>query len=472
MPKETTQPGNQLNTNKSAFPPLNTAEQGEFWVVGIDFAEKFEEPEYDADTIRKYRRNVYLRKFIEQQHSLLFGEPYILDVFDPDGEPNDEVATDIRAMCERKEVRLWTKMQRAYPDICCYGIAPFNQPWEKEEDGFWRLKKLNHLPAYTFRNAPTDLDEEYYTFSPLLPGIVQLAKSKEIRFYQTKANGDVELVKGVEALRDPTADSFVGDPLYLPLYPILSHLNFSWKAQMQLVNRWGAGGQMLVWVKNPEQDDIEYAEDFLRSYGKDMGQRLRDNMTVQFLPDSGSSSALDTIEMLHELMTSFFSPADMIRRDGSIIGGSSASEFELLINFAKRQHGILTTGTEDIINQYFPANGFEEGWHAKLYIPVISVEKAELWLKQAEAGDKMGVMLQNEIRDRLELEELDEEGKAQLAEERKGRQPAPEQDTAKMQGVAALMSAYPLHPEKGLKTYKKFVQRNLTDYDDEEEYGN
>ena len=81
--------------------------------------------------------------------------------------------------------------------------------------------------------------------------------------------------------------------------------------------------------------------------------------------------------------------------------------------------------------------------------------------QQALAGDKMGVLLDNEKRDLLERDELDEEGLAQLAAERATRPVQPEQ-VNEMQGIAALMAATPLNPEKGIKTYRKYKTKQIS----------
>lgn len=437
-----------------------TEEKGETWLVSADNAEQYTEPVIDADLIRKYRRNIYLRKFLEQQHSLLFGEQYTIDVFDPEGEPDTELAKHIKVMLDAKGVRLWHNMQRAYPDIAFYGIAVFNPVWEQVGTE-WQLKKLKPLPAYTFRTGST-YEGTCYVFSDILPGIIQTDKG-EIKYYQEQADGTLDELTNVSVVRNPTDDSYVGDPLYSPLYPILNLMNFSWKAQMQWVNRWGAGGNLLIKVTNATGDDIDYAQDLLRNYGKNTGWTLRDNMEPIMLGDANNAAtALDTIGVLHKLMISYFSPADMLRNtNGNQLGGSTKSEMELLINYVRRQHDILTTGFEDMIDEYFPANGYEEGWHVKIYIPTISIEKAEIWLQQALAGDKMGVLLDNEKRDLLERDELDDEGLAQLAAERSTRPVQPEQ-VNEMQGIAALMAATPLNPEKGIKTYRKYKTKQIS----------
>ena len=60
-----------------------------------------------------------------------------------------------------------------------------------------------------------------------------------------------------------------------------------------------------------------------------------------------------------------------------------------------------------------------------------------------------------------ERDDLDDEGLAQLAAERATRPVQPEQ-VNEMQGIAALMAATPLNPEKGIKTYRKYKTKQIS----------
>jgi hypothetical protein len=297
-------------------------------------------------------------------------------------------------------------------------------PYGKGKVTEYRLTKLRHLPSESFATAPYGRMNIY---SEILQGVTISPETGAVEYYQTLENALDRMPESgaftsaamlqkklthVFTVIDPASGELAGAPIIEPIIPFLAMLDFTWQAQMQKVNRIGAPILFLE-ITDPSGDDIEYGQRFLANWGKQSGMQIRPNMKL-IIPDlKDSSTAIDTINVLSRMIVDYFSPSSLISKDGTLIGGSSAGEQELLVSYIRSTHTWIIESFEQLIQTYLEANLFE-GYTAKLYIPSPSVDKAEIWMKQALTLGRLvdsGVTVAhpNEFRDLLEMKELSPE---------------------------------------------------------------
>jgi len=388
-------------------------EEGVVWVSSTSVY--YESPEITADKIRDYSRNIYGADLTQKLRSILFTEKYSIEVFGPNGEPDEALAKRLTLMFDQQNVRFWPKMQMAWIDTAWWGAALFNPVWEWIGNEYW-LTKLRRLPPESFTIAPTEIQ---YIYSHILQGITLNEKGEAV-FYQTDATIDAGVPKplsNVFMLTDPSTGELAGRPNFLPLIPIIGMLDFCWQAQMQKINRVGSP-PILIKVVNPQGDDVDYAQKFLNNWGKDTQMQLRQNMETVDLKLVDNDAALATIDALWGIINRYGSPTSLISQgeDRTLIGGSNQAELELMMAYIRGIHSWLCEGFERLLQTYLDANGYV-GYTVRIYLPTPSTDKAEIWLKQAQQLFQMKAGTLNELRDLLERDELDEDGKQELMDE-------------------------------------------------------
>ena len=384
----------------------------------------FTAPEIIADKLRDFQSNLYGKGLSRKQKNLIFTDKYSLEVLDNKGEPDDDLQKTLFQMCEDKNVRLWTNMQRSYEDIFWYGEAIFNPVWGYENNEY-RLQKLRHLPAYTFRMAPDGTDEIY---SQILQGII--LKNSEIEFHQVNNEGVTTEIKNIFYVKDPTASGLGGESIILPLVPIFEMLKYTWNAQMQQVQRTGAK-ILFIKVTAPEKaspkngnvGDVAYANLLLKKWGKDTAFQFRENMELINPGIKDDASNLEVIEALNRMVIDYVTPTSFIAREGGI-GGTERQREELLLKYISGIHTWLEDQFEMLLNRYLEYNEYV-GYTLNLHIPSPSIDKSEIELKQAVEGFKAQALTVNEIRERLGAKGLEEEEINALIEHYKTIAPKP-----------------------------------------------
>lgn len=454
-------------TNQASGPL--SKEEGEVWLTNLDPGRIFEEPALDADKVLNYEQNYYIRRLLENQRTLIFmEEPEQYGVLDPDGEPDTDLTVFMTRML--KKVNVWTAFQHILKDRSLYAAAPFNPVWGDESwNGlnYYSLRKLNHLPPYTFREAPAKYK---IIFSDIMKGIA-LNDENKIEYWQHQSDGVTRQLKNVVLVTDPLANDPVGEPFFRPLYPIITMLDYAWQGQMQLNTALAAGGVACVKLdEGYTEDDWDYAQDLLRNIGKNYRFILKHNMTAVSFPISPNTVALDTISALMRMCDDFLTPISALRKEGTLIGGSNWAEFEAHNNYIRGVHAWLVSGINGILQPFFEYNDLE-GYRINFNLPTPSLDRAELWMKQAIAlGDLVAkgvtVAEENEFRSLLERPEFDEEKIAGLKEKQKSQTPTDplfklEQEkveVARMEAVAKL-TGNALNPYRVAP--KKWVQARL-----------
>lgn len=429
-------------------------EEGAVWLSSA--GGYYIEPEITADKLFDLRKNVYGKGLARKQKNLIFTEKFSIEVTDKKGDTDEDLQNTLTKISD--EVQLWTRMQMAFADVFWYGIGIFNPVWNYEGNEY-TLRKLKHLPAHSFAMQPSVADR---IWSQILQGII-LNKKGEIEYWQTQDEAATETtqIKNVFSVKELDSAELAGEPVILPLVPVLEMLKFAWNAQMQRVNRTGAPiilmrvtGPQKASPQNGNVSDVDYGNLFLKHWGKDNAYQLRGNMETIDPHITDTSTAIDTIDALNNMLIDYLSPASFIStKTGQLIGGTDRPQEEILQHYIRGVHNWLEDAFASLLQQYLEYNEYE-GYTVRLHIPEPAADRSELKLKQAEIGFKTKSLSLNEMRERLDAEGLDEKGIEELIELHKQLAPAPGGFEAAME-TATEITLRKTTPEK--------VERSLED---------
>ena len=381
----------------------------------------FTTSDVDIKKMAKLRQNVYGAGISRKQRQLIFTDRVTVEVRDLEGNLDEELTDKLVSFCNRPEVMLNEKMQIAFDDIFWYGMSFFNPVWS-EEDGEWILSELRSLDATSFASSPP-IDNGFTAQGELLKGVVRNEKGI-MECWQTPGGyADPVLIENIYVLKDPTNRNIAGMPVVLPLVPIFEMLNFAWTAQMQGVNRVGAP-VMFIKVDQATGDDVAYAQEILKNWGKDTAFQLRSNMEMIEPAFSENQTANETIEMLFRLCLEFSSPMSMLGNEGRLISGGKGAEQNLLQSYIRGYQMWLEFQFENLLKKYLEYNLYEDRYIV-VDIPTPETDKSELKLKQATVAFQLKVADQQELRELLELPRLAEEEMRQVNEFWKAMAPEP-----------------------------------------------
>jgi hypothetical protein len=398
-------------------------------------------PKIDADLINKYRKNIYLKGALDRIQRLLFNKRLIIKALNRDGDVDPDLSTTLTKMADAPDVRLWYKLQRVWRNTAEWGPSIHNPVWEYVGNEY-RLTKLNILPPESFSSPGGSYAAIRNT---ILPGIIFNTDTNELEFWQRQSAGKIRQLHNVTMVTDPLSGEFGGSPLVLPVIPIITMLDFAWGAQMQKVNLLGAGGRFFIKVTNPKKDDKAYAQKILRNLSKGTAYQLRENMEVVAPPISETSSAIETIGVLQNLIIDHFSPSSSIRKEGGLIGNNAIAEWQMYQAFISGSHAWLAEAAEMILSDYFAPNAFD-GYSVQVEIPLPSLDRSEFLLKALDSAQTNGRITLAEARSMymdlgLALSELTD---AELAELESGNQ---DQMLQKAQLVVDAIASNDMDPE-------------------------
>lgn len=389
--------------------------EGAVYLSSLGTTPYYEAPTIDAEKLFHLQKNVYAAGAAMKQRTLIFQDKYTITATNPDGEQDDSttvLAEAVTKMTDRPAVDMWSKMQKSMYDFFYWGAALYNPVWDYEGNEYL-MQGLYRLPPHSFRNAAPGAT---YRYADILPGISFNPTTNKVEFWQTDDTGLQTQLENVVMIKDPVSDGLAGEPIIVPLVPILEMLNFAWQAQMQKVNREGAP-IILLKLTNPTDEDIRYGNYFLKNWGKNSAWELRDNMEVVPMNFSTNDTALETITALSRMLIDHFSPASYIGKDGTLIGGSAMPELELMMVYVRGYHQWIAPAFERLLDPYLIYNGYA-GYSIHIELPNPKIDRSEIRLKQAEFGLKAGTMSPDELRDYgSDLDPLSEEGWEKLKEE-------------------------------------------------------
>ena len=404
-----------------------TKEEGVVYVAST--GQHFTAPEITAELISDLKDNIYAKGLARKQINLIFTKKYYLEVLDAKGVQDEDLELKMTRMCEAPDVKLWSKMKKSWLENYWFGPGLFNQVWNYGNDGIYTLRKLRHLPSESFYAPPENGPLEI--FSQILQGII-LNEEKEIEYYQTQKEDESPVkVENIYMIKEPTSTKLAGEPLILPLIPVISMLKYVWDTQMAQANRTGTKILFLKVTKPQEASkingyvsDLDHAKEILENWGNDTGYTLRENMEIIDPQIKDDSNNLEIIEALNQMLIDFISPINFLTaaNDAARLGGSDNQRMEMILRWIESEHTWLEEDFSALLQPYLDVNKFVD-YTVKVHIPVPELDTSELDLKRAKEGRESKVWFPNEVRVLLGGEPLDEEGLGKLEEYYKRTQP-------------------------------------------------
>lgn len=402
-------------------------EQGVIWVASTGVI--WQESDVDVEKLKKYSANIYGDGLAQKQRNLIFTGPPAIRVIDPDGEEDKVVSRWISDMATSPTVQLYYRMQQAWHSTFWYGPGLFNpvMEWVGNE---YRLTALRYLPPDSFATAPTS-SKKYRSYNPILPGIA-LSQDNEVEYWQVQDETDTtpRRVDNVFVIQDPIRPELGSRPTVLSVLANIAMLDYLWAAQMQKAHRTGSpllfvriSGARTAAQLGGKTGDVEYAQKFLKNWGKNTGYVLRDNMELVNPHITDTADNLETIDRLDQMITAHFSPSGFISKSGPTIGGSSAPEKELLAAYVRGIQSWLEAGFSHLLQEVVDANGYD-GFTVRVDLPDLEFDERDIEIRQATIGDKTQSLTINEIRALLHHPPLTPEEVAELRDEYAARAPA------------------------------------------------
>ena len=363
------------------------------------------------DKLYETMKNNYIQDKLDKLKRLIFTDRYSLEVLDPKGKPDVELAAYILKMQESPHNRMWSKIQMSWYDDTAYGISLYNPVWERKT-GEMVMTKLRHLPAESFGRGTT-----ISRYSDLLQGIVMNEATQEVEYWQRPRYFDAPVrVMNVFAVKDPTNPGIAGESKVLPIIPLITMLDFAWKAQMQQANRIGAP-VVFIKVTNPvmsaKRDDIQMARDILANWGKDTSFAIPGNMDVQAITATETNVAQKIIQELTQRLDDYWNPSTFVQQKKGSMGNAGNSQKDFTELWVRGIHSYLEDEWSQLPQMYLDMNGYD-GYTVRVNIPMVQGDRSQLDLQQATAAFQCQVADVNELRSKLGLDPLDEAGLIKL----------------------------------------------------------
>ena len=375
----------------------------------------YQAPQITSHKLKQYSKNFYGAGVARKLLSLFFAGEIDIEITDKNGKADEKVEEVVENMMTAPDVSLFTKMRMGWTDKFWQGLGIFDPTWELRGPE-WRLIKLTRLPpeSFAFRAYVVGLSEagiQATVPGAILRGVIAMPDGN-IRYFQTTNTHAQQELVGLFVVKHSHSPEVAGEPEILPVTPVITMLDFAFKAQMQKVNRVGAP-ILLLQITNPKGDDIQYGEKLIKNWGKDTGFILRPNFTIVDFNFRDTQAALETINLLTDMLMDYWVPTSMLSKTGTLIGGNSNSDLRLIYSFIAGQHRETEAEWEPLIQQYLDANGYD-GYRAKIHIEDPEIDISELALEQAKVGSTTGLLDDNEIRSRLGAREMTEAELAKL----------------------------------------------------------
>ena len=170
------------------------------------------------------------------------------------------------------------------------------------------------------------------------------------------------------------------------------------------------------------RDDWGYSNKILKTYGNTTLHTIPENFEPLPVPGTISDISLKTIEAITKLIISLVTTSDLLSKgDGTLIGGSSSSEAELMKNFIVGHHNAIIEVFKPMLNDILQYNGYTN-LIVDLQIPAtkfknetLDIEKAKLILDAAKSG--FFIASPNELREYMELENASDDFFKETVEE-------------------------------------------------------
>jgi hypothetical protein len=423
----------------------STNEEGTIYVTS--FGKVIVDQKLDADKITKYIDNVYLAGALDKQQRTLFRnkKEFAIHGKGPDGTIDEDLSERLTSMLLATDVDGWFNSQIAWRESASWGPAIFNPVWEWEGSEYV-LRKLRHLPSETFsrRGYSSTMTSFVNVSNPILPGIALNDKSA-IEFWQLQLDGTVKELKNVFMMTDPVRAGYLGGkPLIKPIIPVVTMIDFCWTGQMQQNNRLGAGGLFYIKVTKPQKDDSAFAANIIKNISRGVAYQLRENMELANVGLNTTSTALDTINALDQLLGNYFSPASSIQKEGTLIGGSDNAAYDLYLSYIEGQQAWVSSAFERMLQPYLLMNGYKD-YSIEFGLPAPTVDRSAMFLAAIEKGFSTKTLDLNARREiyskmGIDAKELSPEEKAAHIQEFRDLSGAPVNPLDQANTLAALTS--------------------------------
>jgi hypothetical protein len=361
-------------------------EEGTIYVTS--FGKVIADQKIDADKISKYLDNIYLAGALDKQQRTLFRnkKEFVIRGKGPDGKEDKDLSERLTSMCLSADVDGWFNAQIAWRESASWGPAIFNPVWDWDGNEYV-LQKLRHLPAETFtrRGFSSTTTSFVNVANPILPGIA-LNDKGVIEYWQQQLDGTIKLLSNVFMMTDPVRAGYIGGkPLIKPVLSVITMIDYCWTGQMQQNNRLGAGGLFYIKVTKPQKDDREFAQNIIKNISRGVAYQLRENMELVNMGLNQTSTALDTIHALDQLVGHYFSPASAIQQEGNTLGGSNNAEYELYLSYIEGQQSWVSAAFERLLQPYLLMNGYKD-YAIEFGLPAPSVDRSTMFLAAIEKG--------------------------------------------------------------------------------------
>lgn len=412
---------------------LTTPETGVAYVANLDGWNGYTNTDFTAEKSHRLRGNIHGRGPLDKLANEIFPDDPTVEAVDNEGNPAPDLQRELTQMVMAEVVDVPTKMRLGFSDRCWMGAGIFNWVWEKVGSKYV-LTQLVHLQARTFDTLPPGCVTVY---SPTLQGIVIGRDTKEIEFWQRQgmALQPTKLdSRGIFMVLDPADGEIAGDPLIRPVAPFLEMLAFTYNATMQYVNQM-AVKPLFIKITAPQGasaangnvGDVEYAQLVLKHYGKDARFPIRANMELIWPMGAESSQSItDIINLLIKVIVDYTSPSNQLAKSGTLIGGSSQPEANLMTTYIRGHHRWIEAAFNRILKRYCDLNGYtEKGFSARFVIPTPDADKSTLKLLQAKEGAEKRTISKNEHRALIEHDALTPEELVEIADDWASSAPPP-----------------------------------------------
>ncbi len=399
MQQELIEFANATSSKKTAKAPTKEAGTEELQSSGNEFVA----PTINAETIYNLRHNVYASGLIRKLIRLVFQskDKFTVEVYeDKSGVQvrDDKLTAKFMKMAERQGVRLWVQMKKSLKSDYYWGIYLSNPVWGQDVesgDTDIQLLKVRHLHSYTFKTSGGSSTK---TWSEILPGITLNEKSGDMEFWQEpELNATPVLIKkdNIFWVKDPSDDGLTGDPMIIPIIPVVGMLTFVWNAEMQHCNRVGAGGDMIIKLTNPQLagirngnlGDVDYCNAVIKKSNKDTRFVFRENMELLDSKTKHDTNNLEIIDALTRVIQEYVTLGSFMSSSQTTrLGGNESSQKELLYNSIINLQETIAEQWEILLMRYFDYNQFPPGkYSVKIKIPPPQPDDPELEIRKGEA---------------------------------------------------------------------------------------
>jgi hypothetical protein len=376
--------------------------------------------------IDELSHNPYISSALRKLLNLIFSDYYKIWVEDPNGETDEELTQEMENLAESQGVRLWVTMQQAWMDRRRWGCMILNDVWGSD-GGRRTIQQFRRLPPETFTEPPIGGGLKYRMYNPILRGIT-IDDKENLHLYQQGPNGKPVEVTNARIIKDPTDPRLGGTSDLEDLVGMLAMANYTWKSQMQLVNRAGVPIKLprVLKDKGPRGiDNIKKAEDIAKNDGKDTSFILNDGIELEIPNVPVNNVIISTIDKIESFINNYFSPKSMLERSGGgSLGEGAGAKEDLTLQYLRREHRWIEDDFEEIFQEQLDSNLYK-GYTVHIMIDKPERDNTTVEIQQVAEGWRDKIINYNEARLKLGLQEKSLEDMRKDLDERGELFPAP-----------------------------------------------